>query len=46
MLSMVRAQMYRIAKSRSIWAVCLIIALFVLATPLRPLAVPDMAGVR
>lgn len=33
MLNVVRAQMYRIAKSRSIWAVCLIIALFVLATP-------------
>lgn len=33
MLNMIRAQMYRIAKSRSIWAVCLIIALFVLATP-------------
>lgn len=33
MLSMMRAQLYCILKSRSVWALCLIIALFVLATP-------------
>lgn len=33
MFSMIRAQMYRIAKSRSIWAMCLVIVLFVLASP-------------
>lgn len=33
MLSMMRAQLYRVAKSRSVWALCLIIGLFVLATP-------------
>lgn len=33
MLSLIRAQMYRIAKSRSIWVICLVVILFVLAAP-------------